>query len=146
MGTLGEVDGDGEVRRMPIVMISREAFETFMTRFAEGASLATAWLELEPKREVHFVQDYILTLYIRLQHLPSDDFPNIGERIRLDFINLSSDLEKCLFKFFQKGLLSMRPAGPRSWHKYKKEHTEARLAATQMASLSEVLGQDRRTE
>jgi hypothetical protein len=128
MGTLAEANETGEVKRMPILMLSRDDFEGFMTRFAKGATLATSWLEL--KREVYFVQDYLAALHMHLQRVPSKDFPDLGAVVQRDFVKLSSDLEKCLFQFFEKDLRSMRPAGPRGWHKYKRQQTETRLQAT----------------
>lgn len=130
MVALGGVSDAGEVRRAPQIMLSREAFEDWFMRFTQLSLSGTSWLSTATKREVNFVQDYLVTLNMYLEHVPSDKFLLLGELIRQDFIDLSSSLEKTAFKFFQSGIRKLKPDSLDKWHKYKRPETEKRLAST----------------
>jgi len=130
MVALGGVSEAGEVRRAPQVMISREAFEDWFTRFTQLSLNGTSWLSTATKREVNFVQDYLVTLNMYLEHVSSDKFLVLGELIRQDFVDLSSSLEKTAFEFFQRGVRKLKPDSLSKWHKYKRAETEKRLGAT----------------
>ena len=56
----GGVDANGEVRRGPRILLSRPDFETWFTRFSELQLQGTSWLSSTAKREVAFVQDYLV--------------------------------------------------------------------------------------
>jgi hypothetical protein len=130
MAPLGGESETREVRRTPQIMLSREIFEDWFTRFTQLSMEGTSWLSTETKREVNFAQDYLVTLFIYLQDVPSDDFPRLGEIIRQDFIELSSSLERKAFRFFERGIRKLRLDSLQKWHKYKRPETERRLSAT----------------
>ncbi len=73
---------NGEVARAPQVLISREEFEAWFTRFAQLTQEGSTWLTTEAKREVNFVQDYLVTLHTNLANVPSERFLPIGKVIR----------------------------------------------------------------
>jgi len=120
----------GEVRRAPQVMISRDAFEDWFTRFTQLSLEGTSWLSTTTKREVNFAQDYLITLHFYLERVPSDQFLGLGEIIRQDFVDLSSSLEKTAFTFFQSGVRKLQPDSLDKWHKYKRTETDRRLGST----------------
>lgn len=130
MAALGGESETGEVRRTPQIMMSREVFEDWFTRFTQLCMEGTSWLSTETKREVNFVQDYLVTLHMYLQNVPSGDFSRLGEIIRQDFVDLSSALERRSFRFFERGIRKLRLDGLQKWHKYKRPETERRLRAT----------------
>jgi hypothetical protein len=130
MYALGGLSNTGEVRRAPQVMLSRETFENWVTRFTQLSISGTSWLSTGAKREVNFVQDYLVTLNMYLEGVPSDKFLSLGEVIRQDFVDLSSTLEKAAFKFFQHGVRKVKLPSLDEWHKYKRSETEQRLGAT----------------
>jgi hypothetical protein len=134
MVDLGGVSEAGEVRRAPQVMISREAFEGWCTRFTQLSMSGTSWLSTATKREVNFVQDYLVTLNMYLEHVSSDRFLVLGELIRQDFVDLSSSLEKAAFKFFQSGVRKLKPDSLNKWHKYKRAETEKRLESAALVN------------
>jgi hypothetical protein len=134
MVALGGVSEAGEVRRAPQVMISREVFEGWFTRFTQLSLSGTSWLSTATKREVNFVQDYLVTLNMYLEHVSSDRFLVLGELIRQDFVDLSSSLEKTAFKFFQSGVRKLKPDSLNKWHKYKRAETEKRLESTALVN------------
>ncbi|WP_414446672.1 hypothetical protein [Citrobacter koseri] len=108
MVALSGESASGEARRAPQIMISRNSFENWLTHFTQLGLTGTSWLSYDAKREVNFVQDYFVTLNMYLDSVPSDEFLNLGELIRQDFISLSSSLEKKAFAFFQSGIRNLQ--------------------------------------
>src|SRR5690606_32719368 len=131
---LGGFSEAGEVRRAPQIMLSREAFEDWFTRFTQNSLEGTSWLSTAAKREVNFVQDYLVTLHLYLEHVASDRFLELGELIRQDFVDLSSSLEKTAFQFFQHEIRKLKADSLDKWHKYKRPETERRLAGTRLVT------------
>lgn len=99
MVPLGGKTADGEVRRAPRVMMSRELFDDWLASFTQRSLGGTSWLSTNAKRELNLVQDYFLTLHMYLADIPDDRYPDLGVLIRQDFIDLSSSLEKRAFEF-----------------------------------------------
>ncbi|AHI30192.1 hypothetical protein [Marinobacter similis] len=127
-------DENGEVARAPQVLISREEFEQWFTRFAQLTQEGSTWLTIKAKREVNFVQDYLVTLHTNLASVPSGRFLAIGQVVRNDFIELSSELEKSAYDYFETQIRKRKLAKLGDWHKYPREHTESRLARTDLLS------------
>jgi hypothetical protein len=121
MVPLGGVSSTGEVRRAPEIMISRSTFDDW---------LVNLWLSYDAKREINLVQDYFVTLDKYLENVHSDKFLELGELIRVDFISLSSSLEKKAFAFFQVGIRKLQPDNLDKGHKYQLSETESRLRVT----------------
>jgi hypothetical protein len=134
MVALGGLSEAGEVRRAPQIMHSRETFENWFTRFTQLSREGSSWLSTRSKREVNFVQDYLITLHINLEGVPTSKFLELGELIRQDFVDLSSSLEKCAFSFFQDGIRNLQPDSLDAWHKYERSETKRRLHATALAA------------
>lgn len=127
----GESDA-GEVRRAPHIMTSKDTFEDWFAHFAQVCLKGTSWLSIEAKREVNFVQDYLVTLQRYLENIPSDKYLELGELIRRDFVGLSSSLEKKTFSFFQTGIRKLELDSLDEWHKYKLSETDSRLKSTEL--------------
>lgn len=130
MVALEKLSDSGEVRRAPQVMISRDTFEDWFARFTNLSLEGTSWLSTMTKREVNYAQDYLVTLHVYLERVPSDQFLGFGEIIRQDFVDLSASLEKTAFTFFQSGVRKLQPDSLDNWHKYERAETERRLAST----------------
>jgi hypothetical protein len=130
MVALGGTDAKGEVRRSPQVLLSKETFESWFTRFTQLSLEGTTWLNTATTREVNFVQDYLVTLHMHLDGMPSGKYLDVGEIIRQDFVDHSSSLEKQAFKFFTTDIRKLELSSLEDWHKYERQHTEQRLQAT----------------
>lgn len=74
MASLGEIHSKGDLARAPAVMVSREAFDEWLRKFARVSVPATTWLSTAAKRELNFVQDYLVTLHTNLSKAPSESF------------------------------------------------------------------------
>ncbi len=126
----GATDPSGEVVRAPEVMMSKEAFNRWLVEFAEKSLSATTWLSTDVKRELNFVQDYLVTIHVNLSGSAPNDFPAVGAFVRQDFIDLSSSLEKVAFEFFTKEARKLRLSDLNEWHKYPLQATQSRLQDT----------------
>lgn len=134
MVALGGVNAKSEVRRAPQVLISKEEFERWFTRFTQLTLEGTTWLSTATKREVNLAQDYLVTLHLHLQAISTDRYLEVGELVRQDFIDLSSSLEKVAYDYFQSGVRKLRLDSLEAHHKYKRPETERRLKATALLS------------
>lgn len=130
MVSAGTFGIDGEVARGPRILLSKDEFESWFTRFTEQQLEGSTWLTTGTKREVAFVQDYLVTLHIHLADVPSEKYFDLAQLIRQDFIALSSSLEKAAFSFFESGIHRAKPDSLSDWHKYKRLVTEHRLTST----------------
>jgi hypothetical protein len=126
------VDEDGEVLRYPQVLSSRDAFEDWFANTIRSIGFASTWLSTPAKREANFLQDYLVTLHINLRSVPSDRFPDVGLIVRQDFIDMSSNLERMSFVFFDRDVRKLRLSNLNDWHKYPRQQTEKRLNETNL--------------
>src|SRR5262249_6332840 len=86
------------------------------------------------KRELNFVQDYMVTLHTHLRSVSSEHFLVVGHFVRQDFIDLSAKLERVAFEFFRLDATKLRLGDLAEHHKYVREETERRLQRTVMIS------------
>lgn len=129
---VGGLDEDGGVLRAPSVLSCREAFEQWFQYAMEQSGAVSTWLSVAAKRELNFVQDYLVTLHVHLSGVPSELYPKAGLIVRQDFIDLSSELERKAFSFFRHEMWCLKLTDLESWHKYPQGETEPRLKATQL--------------
>jgi hypothetical protein len=140
MVAMGAPDKNGEAPRSPQVLLSKDEFEGWFRHFTQLSMEGTTWLTTAAKRELNFVQDYLVSLHHNLTGVQSDKYPRVGEVIRQDFIDLSSALEKKAFEFFEREVRQLRLANLKEWHKYKRPETEMRLKKTILLSQWEKIG------
>jgi len=143
MYTLHDHDSDGELRRAPHVLASKERFEQWFTDALSSAHEASSWLSTESKREMYFVQDYLVNLHEVLKDIPSDQFPDVGALIRSDFIDISASLETKVFAFFQSDVRRLKLNDLEERHKYPLEYTRQRLADTELIGRADELARFR---
>lgn len=130
MVSWGNFEDEGDVARAPQVLMSNEVFEQWFTKFTQLTLEGSTWLTTDCKRELNFVQDYIVTLHQNLSGIPSILYLDIGQIIREDFIKLSSTLEKKAFDFFSKEIDQLKLNNLNDWHKYERSMTKERLNKT----------------
>lgn len=132
MVALGTVDEQGEVLRVPKALVSKEAFNRWFDRAINNGVAGSTWLATNAKREANFLQDYLVTLHLHLQSVPSQAYPVVGAIIRQDFVDISSSLERAAFAYFEKDARRLVLSNLAEWHKYPREETERRLKNTQL--------------
>lgn len=132
MVALGGFDENNEVVRAPKLLQSKEEFENWFIKFTELTLNGRTWLTTETKKEVNFVQDYLVTLHQYILQAPSEKYLSIGQIIRQDFIELSGELEKKAFNFFSKEIHQLELNNLDEHHKYKLKYTKQRLNKTKL--------------
>ena len=130
----GDVDASGEFRRFPQMLQSREKFEEWWTRSTLVWVASSTWLSTPTRREVNFVQTYLVTLHTHLFNIDGALFPEVGEIVRQDFIDLSSSLEKHAFEFFTRDIRNLRLNNLQDRHQYSPNETKQRFMNTALGS------------
>jgi hypothetical protein len=125
-------DESGEVIRYPQVLSSRDVFEDWFADTIRSIGSASTWLSTPAKCEANFLQDYLVTLHINLRSVPSSRFPDVGLIVRKDFIDMSSNLERISYIFFDRDVRKLRLNNLNDWHKYPRPQTEKRLNETNL--------------
>ncbi len=126
------VDEGGEVLRYPQVLSSRDIFEDWFTNTIRSIGFASTWLSTPARREANFLQDFLTTLHLNLRSVPSSKFPDVGLIICQDFIDMSSNLERISYGFFDRDVRKLRLSNLNDWHKYPRSQTEKRLRETNL--------------
>lgn len=114
----GHLDDTGEIIRYPQILQSKDSFESWFIKFTELQLEGTTWLITSTKREVNFVQDYLVNLQRILIDVPSELYPKAGLLIYEDFRELSNTLEKRAYEFFEGNISGVKLANLSVWHKY----------------------------
>lgn len=130
MVALGGEGPDGEVARAPQVLISEEEFEKWFIRFTQLTQSGSTWLTTQARRELNFVQDYLVTLHTNLSSVRSERYLAVGAVIRSDFLDLSSGLEKAAYDYFENTISERKLGSLRDHHKFPRSETESRLRNT----------------
>ena len=128
----GELDTNGEVIRFPVIISSQEQFLQWFTDFTNLQLKGTTWLSTATKREVNFVQDYLINLQRLLKDVHTDLYPHVGRLIVEDFRDISNKLEKIAYQFFEGDVSESKLASLNDWHKYQLNETKKRLMATKL--------------
>jgi hypothetical protein len=134
MMSLGYCDEGGALARTPLILVSKENFETWYLNHSEVFGSSSTWLSIKLTRELNLLQDYIVNLYKFLQMVEPEDYPKVGAFLRQDLIDFSSEIERLAFEFFSYELQKLRLNDLRKWHKYPLDKTKKRLAATVLFS------------
>jgi hypothetical protein len=130
MVTFEKFDSSDELIRAPEVMMSKRAFDRWLEEFTRKSLPATTWLSPAVKRELYFVQDYLVTLHTHLSGIPSPSVATVGSFLRQDFIDLSSSLEKVAFEHFGTEATKRRLYDLTEHYKYPREETDRRFQNT----------------
>lgn len=124
-------DADNPVRGVAIVQ-SRQLYEEWMLQFKKVHS-QHMWLSSKVLKELYFVQDYSLNLYMVMNSMNESELKTLSVVVMKDFITLSGNLRDESVMFISKKAIKLElDVNPRRWHKYKKEVTIKRLQETRL--------------
>jgi hypothetical protein len=125
--------------RSPNVLFNKESLDAWWTKLGTLILEHSTWLNTKTKREVNYLQDYIVNLNRHLSHIPSEKYPLVGVIVRQDFVDISSHLEKTSYKFFKGEVRQLKLPNLNRWHKFKIPKTNKRLHQTLMVTKSELI-------
>lgn len=128
----GYDESEHEVARTPGILSSPEQFNQWYTRHYLSIAQSMTWLTSEVRRELNLFQDYIVNLMRVLEHADDDDYPEIGQLIRNDFIIFAGKIEALAVRFFEKGLANLELSDVQKEHKYPRQEAEQRLYETEL--------------
>lgn len=131
MVLLGGKDHEGDLKRTPCILQSRENLDTFLFEFTNIQNEADSWLSTPVLKELSLFLDYFVNLNEELSFASDKALQEVGVFIRNDFITFSNDLERLTYKFFSNDLLRLKIDRNRDWHKYPREMTISRLHSTE---------------
>ncbi len=132
---LGGRNENNELRRIPYVLRSFEDFEIFLENFTVNSLTYSSWLTGYTRKEFNFTQDYLVNVHEYISKLSVEELRVLAENIHLDFIALSSELEKTAFEFYKKDVLKFNVSDLKKWHKYDINTTLKRLENTHLFKL-----------
>jgi len=127
---LGGLDADGELARTPGILTSEDAFDKWFGYFHKVMTSTSIWLGTSLMHELYLFQDYLINLKEFLRQVPAENYPKVGQVVRLDFVHFSESVEKLAFNFFTNDLENLRIGDLPKWHKYPLKETEKRLQNT----------------
>ena len=128
-----EKDYDSNLITYPRCLEDNESFELLFKTASTAINDSSHWLDTQTTRELGLVQDYLATLSIYVRNINQSnnaDFvlKDLGIIIKQDFIDLSSSLEKVIFKSYPQNLINLKTNYSFDWHKYQKDETHRRLS------------------
>ncbi|MBO6806614.1 hypothetical protein [Thalassospira sp.] len=138
----GEMDQEGQIIRFPVVIQNREYFEEWFTSVTTRLLSNTDWLSLKAKREVFYLQDYLIHLHKYLNERdisPSSGvaeiYQEVGKEIREDFVTISQNLRQSAMDYFEYDINRMTFDNLKGHHKLQRKDTEERLLSSKLFSL-----------
>ncbi|MGE9042976.1 hypothetical protein ACO2KM_15020, partial [Leptospira interrogans] len=117
--------------RYPIVL---KDFNTFLVYCNEVTSTYNKYSHLfsiDLIRLFNFLQDYLINLEIIIKKYNPEQIIEIGINIKKDFIDLSSEFDKIMYKFYNNDIYKLKiNIDINKWHKFKKYETNMKLKKT----------------
>lgn len=129
---IGGRNEDNQIKRIPYVLQSLEIFEDFFTNFTTETLSDSSWLTLKTRRELNFVQNYLVNVHEKITNLSDTDLEKLAETVHSDFIGLSSSLEKIAYSFYEKEVLQLKIGNLKDQHNYDYDITLKRLGQTRL--------------
>ncbi len=135
------IEEDNELTRYPHILSSQKVFDQWSVNFYLHTSQSRFWLTTDVVKVLNLIQDYQINLSLFLNEFNEKHYPYIGTVVRLDLINLSSQLEKTIKKFLLKTIFNSNMKDVFAWHKYKPEYTEKKLNETEFFKNKDIIKQ-----
>ncbi len=130
MVLLGGADDEGELKRTPSIMESKENMDNFTLDFTVMQIKSDRWLSAKLKREMSLFLDYFVNLKELCRGAKDQNMQEAGVLIRNDFLDFSARLEELAHEYFNSDLMRLKYKTDQSWHKYPVETTHKKLDET----------------
>jgi hypothetical protein len=120
--TQNQFDSANELITYPLIFLSEENYSDWRQNFFLITNEYSHWLSIKVHNELFYIQDYIVNLNKALENAPESNYKSIGIILKKDFIEMSTNLEKEVVWYFEKGWsnLSVKRKG-----KYKLPKSES---------------------
>lgn len=110
----------------PLVFLSEDNYRDWRVKYFSVTNEYSHWLSTPVLNELFYIQDYLVNLDETLENVHKENFKPIGIILKIDFIEMATNLERQVVKYFEKGWenLSIKKKGN---YKLPKKDTLKRL-------------------
>lgn len=116
--------------RVPGVLSSQQMFANWWTRFSTVANASDHWLDGAVRKEVYFIQDYLVALEPEIADLSQQELAAFGTTVRPDFIKLAKRLEEAVMGFLSGKAHKLAFKSSVGEHKHPKKRAERLFRST----------------
>ena len=115
-----------ELITYPLIFLTEDNYRDWRQNYFIITNEYSHWLSISVLNELYYIQDYIVNLDKTLENVPEDNYKAIGIILKMDFIQMSSNLEKQVVEYFERGWsnLSIKKKGS---YKLPKNESLTRL-------------------
>lgn len=124
--TENQFNSEKELITYPLIFLTEDNYRDWRANYFLVTNEYSHWLSISVLNELFYIQDYIINLDKTLENVHEENFKPIGIILKMDFIEMSTNLEKQVIKYFEKGWenLSIKKKGI---HKLPKQESLKRL-------------------
>ncbi|EMN25374.1 hypothetical protein [Leptospira kirschneri] len=119
--------------RYPIVLKDFNTFLVYCNEVISPYNKYSHLFSIDLIRLFNFLQDYLINLEIIIKKHNPEQIIEIGFNIKEDFIDLSSEFDKIMYKFYNNDIYKLKiNIDINKWHKFKKYETNIKLQNTSL--------------
>ncbi|PNW24942.1 hypothetical protein [Formosa algae] len=124
--TENQFNSEKELITYPLIFLTEDNYRDWRANYFLVTNEYSHWLSIPVLNELFYIQDYIVNLDKTLENVHEENFKPIGIILKMDFIEMSTNLEKQVIKYFEKGWsnLSIKKKGN---YKLPKQESLKRL-------------------
>ncbi|MFA5297604.1 MAG: hypothetical protein WC389_05285 [Lutibacter sp.] len=92
-----------ELITYPLIFLTEDNYRDWRQNYFLITNEYSHWLSISVLNELYYIQDYIVNLDKTLENVPEDNYKAIGIILKMDFIQMSTNLEKQVVEYFERG-------------------------------------------
>lgn len=116
-----------ELVTYPLIFLTEENYRDWRLQFFSVTNDYSHWLSQEVLNELFYIQDYLVNLDKTLENVHPDNFKSVGIIIKMDFIDMSTNLEKKVVKYFEQGWSNLEIKKKKGNYKLPRKESLKRL-------------------
>ena len=128
--SLGKTDSEGNIVTYPSVLHSPETLDDFKGVFYDLINPNIHWINIELNRELNYLQDYIASISIQLENIPSEKYPEVALLVKQDLIDLATKIHDETTKFLNNDIFLVKAKPTKGHHKLPISETRSRYNNT----------------
>lgn len=92
-----------ELITYPLIFLNEDNYRDWRANYLLVTNEYSHWLSISVLNELFYIQDYIVNLDKTLENVHEENYKSLGIILKMDFIEMSTNLEKEVVKYFEKG-------------------------------------------
>lgn len=105
--TENQFNSEKELITYPLIFLTQDNYRDWRANYFLITNEYSHWLTIPVLNELFYIQDYIINLDKTLENVHEENFKAIGIILKMDFIEMSTSLEKQVVKYFEKGWINL---------------------------------------